>query len=231
MKIIIDTRETALISAFEQANYEFIRQDLSKIGDILFLSDDQTTIIRCYERKTIQDLFSSLYDKRAINQIIRMLNDFSSEQIWYIFEYTLNDDDIRNKPCIDGFMTLLDSCNIHRIHTNDVVHTAKILENTKRKMEEREEISNNSYVGLNFRDLLQSKKKQCYSAVDVQLAQFCMYPNVSSERAHMFLKHYGTLTSFLNAAMNNPNQTINEIKKFKKLGQKNAEKIIKMTKI
>ena len=82
MKILIDSREPNLIKqAFDNA--ELSNLDL---GDII-IKDSQDNILVIFERKTIDDLLSSVKDSRYTDQSDRLSNlDLQSNKIYYIIE-------------------------------------------------------------------------------------------------------------------------------------------------
>ena len=96
MKVIIDERETSLYELC--INSEFLNKELIvlekrvlQLGDILFMSDDETTTFLCIERKTLQDLLASIKDGRYSEQSYRLSNCFPNpHNVVYLLEGMLS---------------------------------------------------------------------------------------------------------------------------------------------
>ena len=78
MKIILDERETHLFNAIqekietmENSSYEIEKKPLT-LGDIHFVQDDKEILI--IERKSLQDLVSSIKDGRYEEQSYRLIH-------------------------------------------------------------------------------------------------------------------------------------------------------------
>ena len=85
--IIIDNREKQLKTYFSEyensEKYTFLYENLD-LGDIIIKKNDK--IILVIERKTIDDLYSSIQDGRYKEQKIRLTNIFSKNQLLYLLE-------------------------------------------------------------------------------------------------------------------------------------------------
>ena len=85
--IIIDNREKQLKTYFSEyensEKYTFLYENL-ELGDIIIKKNDE--IILVIERKTIDDLYSSIQDGRYKEQKIRLTNIFSKNQLLYLLE-------------------------------------------------------------------------------------------------------------------------------------------------
>lgn len=87
IKLVIDTREHALIKSLEKIDVEFEISQLD-VGDIIFCKGNETTHV--FERKTISDLKSSICDGRHREQKARLIGTYEKYKIAYIIEGNLN---------------------------------------------------------------------------------------------------------------------------------------------
>ena len=99
--IVIDNREIKLIElfkSFEIPNFKLSVKPL-KIGDILILNNSENLdietcsdeemykhVLTIFERKTCQDLLSSINDGRYREQKARLIANFNLNQICYLIE-------------------------------------------------------------------------------------------------------------------------------------------------
>lgn len=96
MKVIIDEREASLYElclTHECLNKEMIvlEKRVLQLGDILFMSDDETTTFLCIERKSLQDLLASIKDGRYSEQSYRLTNCFPNpHNVVYLLEGMLS---------------------------------------------------------------------------------------------------------------------------------------------
>jgi crossover junction endonuclease MUS81 len=96
MKVIIDERESSLYELcinHENLNKELIvlEKRVLQLGDILFMSDDETTTFLCIERKSLQDLLASIKDGRYSEQSYRLSNCFPNpHNVVYLLEGMLS---------------------------------------------------------------------------------------------------------------------------------------------
>ena len=96
MKVIIDEREASLYElclTHEYLNKEMIvvEKRVLQLGDILFMSDDETTTFLCIERKSLQDLLASIKDGRYSEQSYRLTNCFPNpHNVVYLLEGMLS---------------------------------------------------------------------------------------------------------------------------------------------
>ncbi len=84
MNLIIDIRESKLISLFENNNINFDKKQLD-LGDIQINNSNNTVLV--FERKTLNDLLSSIVDGRYKEQSFRLDScPVLNHNIYYIIE-------------------------------------------------------------------------------------------------------------------------------------------------
>ena len=83
MNITIDQREPEQLKRFFTDKYDYVILDNLHLGDIVITYMDLKLII---ERKTIDDLASSIRDGRLREQKIRLIKNYPRKNIIYIIE-------------------------------------------------------------------------------------------------------------------------------------------------
>jgi ERCC4-type nuclease len=140
MEIYVDNRERDLILKMQMNCLTFEVKTLD-IGDIHIVDEKTKEIYVIFERKTLEDLSSSITDGRYKEQKQRLLHSISSH-IRKI--YILEGDDIDRfhlgKPIFEGVMVntvIRDKIMIYR--TKDLEETMEIILKTKRCLEKHYE--------------------------------------------------------------------------------------------
>ena len=121
--LVIDYREHNIKDYFD--NYDFSKDKNLKnivynvenldLGDILIKKDEKVVLI--IERKTLQDLYSSINDGRYKEQKIRLKNNYNSKQILYIIE-ECNVKFIKNK--FSNFESIINGAIINSIFRDNI---------------------------------------------------------------------------------------------------------------
>jgi len=111
----IDYREKALIALFNSNEIPIITQSLD-IGDIqiVFKDNDNEHIQLIFERKTINDLYSSIRDGRYHEQKSRLVSNLPRDRITYIIEGTINETKYIDSNAIFGSI-------IHTIYRDKLI--------------------------------------------------------------------------------------------------------------
>ena len=135
MKIILDERETHLFNAIqekletmENTSYNIEKKPLT-LGDIHFVQDEKEILI--IERKSLQDLVSSIKDGRYEEQSYRLIHSSGlfRHNIVYIVEglfSQLRHPISREKKMVYSAMTMLQIFKgFNVVRTNSVIDTAE----------------------------------------------------------------------------------------------------------
>lgn len=181
LNIILDYREHKLISYFSDAP----TQNLD-IGDILFVDNDQT-IKYIVERKTLDDMSSSIIDGRYREQKSRLLA--SNYKIIYILEgFNKNNFGVKYSTILSAMLNLQFRDNITVIRTKDVKETAEILILLKEKLKLSQETKFIEYASnINIskkqnltKDIVFKKQLSCIPGISDKIAQDIMnvYPSL-----------------------------------------------------
>lgn len=137
MKLIVDGRESALAAAL-QANGTPFELDTLALGDVTLVNDDNDTVL-VVERKTWQDLASSISDGRYSEQSARLhATELDNHQIVYIIEGNIRSYTQRGHVSKEALRSAVVSLNYYKgfsvmqaVSTSD---TAQILADFLRKI-------------------------------------------------------------------------------------------------
>ena len=233
LNFYIDAREQQLYNNIIERdldkykdNITFIKKQL-ELGDIIIEYDNIQMI---FERKTMNDLLSSINDGRYKEQKMRLLSNHNN--INYLIEGT----DIISSNNINK-QQLLTSVYYHSIYRDNIkiffnknlndtitfllLLSTKIIDNPDNFKTSQNSISNN-YIDtckIKSKKIDNIDKETCY------LLQLSQIPGISKEIAKNIKDKYPSMTILLNTLNNspNPNKILEDIPN---IGQKKANKII-----
>jgi crossover junction endonuclease MUS81 len=97
IELVIDNREIELIKKL-QIDHKITIEQL-EVGDVVFRQGDETIFV--IERKSVNDLKSSICDGRAREQKTRLLGNFQRDRIMYLIQGSLDlprNSEIRGLP-------------------------------------------------------------------------------------------------------------------------------------
>lgn len=204
IKIYVDTRERSTDV------FKILREKCSvelkqlEVGDYI-LSEDV-----CVERKTVQDFFESIIDRRLLSQASNLSTNFKTPII--IIEGDLNYSlrDIHPNAIRGAIASLLCDFKISIISTNDAKDTAELIYAiAKREQEEKEKI-----VPLRG-------EKKAYTLAEKQRFVIESLPNVSAVLSDRMLRKFKTIARIANASTK-------ELMKVEEIGEKKATEIYKI---
>lgn len=233
IKLQLDTRENSLISNIKSRDLDVYTDKISiniqqlDIGDVIIQCDDKSWI---FERKTVNDLISSIKDGRYKEQKNRLLSTF--DNITYIIE---GDDIISSRN--ERHRTLLSSIytytlyrdDIKLIFTRSVEDTAtflltmctKIIDKPDKFFENNKKINENkSYI-----DFIKVKKISNITPNICYLMQLSQIPTISTTIAKYIQNIYPNMKSFINAIDISKNR-VALLCQIEKIGKDKAKKIL-----
>jgi crossover junction endonuclease MUS81 len=135
MRMIIDNREHDLIekctlSISNNPNYVTIETDVLPIGDILFKTDEGKDVL-IVERKTLQDLISSVKDGRYEEQSHRLkhASGFAPHNIIYLIEgmFSTLRSPLEKKLVLSAMTSMLYFKGFSTIRTSGLQETSDLL--------------------------------------------------------------------------------------------------------
>lgn len=203
MDLIIDNRETKIKEHFKNQSYaKFKNLDM---GDIQFHYDEKILLV--IERKTLQDLASSIKSGRYREQKMRLLNsnDINPNQILYLIEGHIQKTDTIDKvpysTFIGSYINLLMRDDLKIIQTSGIDETIFFIETICKKINNKEinfdkllqlniqndnDISNennisnqNNSIQTDYLSTLKGEKKKNITPENCCILQLTQIPNIS----------------------------------------------------
>ena len=235
LNILIDSRESNLYNDIINRDLdiytnkiEFNKNNID-IGDINIKYRDIEYI---FERKTINDLISSIHDGRYREQKARMIDNYDNKRITYIIE----GDDIlssktynKSKVLQSTYLNILFRDNIRLVFTKNVNETATLILSLSIKIIENPENFNNiSNNNTTYTDNLKLKKKKIENIDEktCYLMQLSQIPYISNTIAKNISNIYPSMTSLI-LALNEVDDKNKELCKIEGIGKEKASYIIK----
>ena len=221
MDIYIDYREKLLIDGFNDKQIEIQIKNL-ELGDINIVNVD-LGINLCFERKTYNDLLSSLRDGRYSEQKKRMLSNLQSNHCTYIIEGKTQELSYNMESAIIHTM-YRDKMNV--VFTNDPSDTIDFICKVYKRCEKNPGYFEKNVVNCSFKIL--SKKKDNITKEYCYILQLSQIPGISDLVATEIAKIYPTYPELISSlkSLENDKLRIKTLSQIKLLGPKKAQKII-----
>lgn len=217
MIIKVDYREKSFIQKYEDlfnnestiSTVTFQTSNLD-LGDI-HICDDNDNIILIFERKTVNDLMSSIKDGRYKEQSYRLNSlDIHNHSIIYVIEGTVSNGNIHNNiPTLYSSMCSLQLYKGFSIFkTNTVKETVEYIyfyacklqkEGNKPLFYSGEICNNTSYV-----DVVHQEKKNNITPDNIGTIMLCNIPYISSVTAKTIMNKYKTIYGLINSITEDP---------------------------
>jgi crossover junction endonuclease MUS81 len=184
MNLIIDMREKKIIELLKnkkKIKYEIKQLD---IGDFIFedLKNEKNNII--IERKSIQDLLSSIVDGRYKEQKMRLLA--SNLNIMYIIE-----GHTEHKTVYSAIVSMsLEGINV--IHTDGLVNTVHVICKMYEKLL-KNGFNNNKKIDDNYSTVVKLCKKKNITPSICAIVQISQIPGISNKTATLIIDMYETM--------------------------------------
>ena len=201
--LVYDSRETKIKELLEKDPKESItlKSDYLDLGDFLFKKEGELVLI--IERKSMNDLYSSIQDGRYKEQKIRLLNNYPLSKIVYIIEGVLNSKTkfFKNSKVItEGAllnMAFRDKLTILR--TTDLKETSDTLYRLGNKILKYPEffMSEKVETKSNYLDSVKVCKKDNMTPSMCNIVQLCQIPGVSKNTASSILDKYSSLSNLI----------------------------------
>ena len=219
MKIIIDKRERGILDIIKDIDDIEYEEKMLDIGDIQIIND-VNEIEYLIERKTINDLMSSVIDGRYKEQKTRILENIDKSKFIYLIEMTGYVK--KYEKMINGF--LLNNIfrdNITIIYSFNIQHSINLIITFYNKLKYKEFLVDNKMV--NFIHNQTKKKKILENKFENVL--MCI-PNVSIETAKVIKLKYEKLINLIDDFKTNGDDILSEIVINKrKIGNKMSKNI------
>jgi ERCC4-type nuclease len=235
LEIIIDNRETSLfnnmierdLDKFE-INIKITKKQL-EIGDIHIIFNEN---IYVYERKTMNDLISSIKDGRYKEQKLRLLSDQSFNNINYIIEGSdiISSNNNHNQELLTSiYYNSIYRDNINIFFTKNINDTitfilllaTKIIKKPDNFIKEKQQLSNDYIDNCKIK----TKKSENIDKETCYLLQLSQIPGISKQIAKNIKDIYPTMILLLKA-LETSSEPSKLLMKIDNIGQQKANKII-----
>ena len=224
--INIDYRESDLYEAFINKTEIQVSKINLQIGDIEIVFGQNKLI---FERKTQNDLLSSIKDGRYKEQKTRMLSTYEPHKCCYIIEKTGATPGatpgVTNKYAIDSAMIhTMYRDKIHVLETNGVLETAElIIKIATRCQKNPDKFQSGSSETSQYIDCMKikTKKSDNIDKTTCYLLQLCQIPGISKTIANEIVKIYPTMKDFYNSEI-----TLEKLRTVPMIGEKKAKIIL-----
>ena len=211
MKIIIDEREVALYERMVSLDTGLlIVKQVLQIGDAIIQNDDVDLCV--IERKTLQDLLSSIKDGRYEEQSHRLIHTsgLSPHNIIYIIEgnmSTLQTD--KDKQLIYSSIT---SLNYYKgfsvLRTTSVNDTADLIIGMTRKIEKNNSKGVLPHTNCEeitpYANVVKKTKKDNITVENISQIMLCQIPGVSTVTSTAIFAKFGTIKKLITSIAENP---------------------------
>jgi len=218
MKLVIDSREPEKFyteiknNLNQEINIEIVRDNLD-VGDFHIYKNNKDLPDFIIERKSINDLLSSIKDGRYNEQSFR-LNNFPihNHNIYYLIEgsieYIKNE---QNKRIVySSIFTISHFKGFSILNTFNINHSINlIIKFIEKLFKEDKKISyyNNSenQIEADYSQVIKSSKKANITKENILEIMLIQIPNISKSIAYLVSKEFKTLKNLIENIEKNPN--------------------------
>ncbi len=221
--ITIDSREQDIIQKFK-TRFPDICFDIKQltVGDIEIYTDDRKLVI---ERKTINDLCSSIKDGRYKEQKYRLLQEYPKEDIMYIIEGRW--EFIENEMIKSSILNTLIRDNIKIFMTCNVDSTVNLVCDISKRLPKYTSEKTTDYISV----LKTKNTKAEYITPKVfQTLALSQIPRVSCSIAKVIIDKYENLSNIITNATVQDISNLTHGSNQRRIGNKLAEKILEYLK-
>ena len=201
MKLVLDNREHKLIDHFKDT---CLIEPL-ELGDIIIRNEVNDEPIFIIERKTLNDLYSSINDGRHREQKMRLVNNYPKSKIAYLIEGNLNQlSESRYKIVYGAMLNTQLRDNLRIFRTNDLKESCFLITALLQKLEKNPEWQSPQTQAstLDYCDTIKTNKKENMTPEVCHIVQLAQIPGVSHSMSKKILEKYTTLSNLIIAYLN-----------------------------
>ena len=205
-----------------------------QLGDILFMSDDETTTFLCIERKSLQDLLASIKDGRYTEQSYRLTNCFPNpHNVVYLLEGMLST--VNDKKLVISCIASLNYFKGFSVHrTVSLAETAMYILCMADKMAREFKKGGTPKVPLNpplttplesteYCNVVKVSKKANITKENISQMILMQIPGISSGTAIEIMKPFSSFLEFVDCIRSDPEY----LSKIKVNGRKIGSNVVK----
>ena len=220
MNIIVDTRESSLLSLMHNDNKTLtITSESLTIGDVHLCTTDNTPIV-IFERKTVKDLAASIQDGRYKEQSIRLHNSsIPNHHIIFLIEGDLDNYKTNSFSKHNITVNALRSSIVSVLYTkgfsvlfskntqdsaNWILQFADKMHRSHYKAHYTDSLSGNATPQI-YTEHIKMKKQSNITPDNIDQIMLSQIPGISITIATAILTTYKTLSQLTQSLMKNPN--------------------------
>ena len=210
MNIVVDYREAGLIEQFNAMGVEIETRNLV-LGDILLEQEGKEVIL--FERKTIEDLASSIVDGRYKEQSCRLSeHGICKHHILYILEGSIarfqssawKSKTITKQTIISAITSLMYYKGFSVMRTENKIETAELIVGMRDKIvKENKPPFIEKAVDVDYVSTVKSVKKDNITPENIDILMLSQIPFISTTIATLLLENR-TLITFIEELKENP---------------------------
>lgn len=248
MLIKLDVREKKIIQEFKNRNLEFKEEQLN-LGDILICNDEKILLI--IERKSVNDLCSSIMDGRYKEQSYRLSeSNTHNHNIIYLIEGDMNSVNKKFKKInSETLQNALITLNVFKgftvIKSNNVENTVEIIDRlfkkikkeskplyylnptiksteSKESTESTESTESNTQID-EYSSVFKTRKKNNITPENINIIMLEQIPDISFKTANVIINKYKTIVNLIK----NLNEDMNCLDNLKLMNNDKERKISK----
>jgi ERCC4-type nuclease len=220
MLIRVDTREDVLYGLFQanvsDASAHVLRSESLPVGDVIISSSDGATDYLVFERKSLQDLASSICDGRYKEQSLRLqaFPRVHAHNVVYVVEGDFSRYSARFSNIGKGALqSAMCSLNYYKgfsvVRTMSVAETFEIIHSYANKLSGGDKRPHDSQGGVRgamlgtvgYCSALKVKQVKCENITPQNIGEImlCNIPGISNKTAAAVMKKYTTLRALMDA--------------------------------
>jgi len=240
IKLIIDSREKNLYNNIKERDLDIYKNNINieylslELGDIKIIIYDNDEIIRelVFERKTLNDLNSSLYDGRYKEQKNRLLSNIAINNLTYIIEGdTISKSINRNSKNISSvYIHTLYRDDIRIIFTDNLFETTNFILTLCSKIIDKPENFYNSNKNTDYLNCIKIKSKKIENITpdNCFILQLSQIPTISNIISKNIVEIYPNIRILIEKLDNceNEKEKIKLLSNINKVGKEKAKKIL-----
>jgi len=219
MKLIVDYRESKIINELNCMDISYETHNLT-LGDIQFIDDG---IHLLFERKTIQDLVSSVCDGRYKDQTTRLKKEIEPNKVYYIIEGYITDTYSIPKSTIYSILFSLQyKYGFHVLYTTQTQETALMIKQMFKKVSilDTKEICSTPVI--------LTKKQESITPENIEIMMLSQIPKIQYHTSKQILEYIGGLKKLYETTEDELNKIKIQTKtgKYRKLSKQIIKNII-----
>ena len=202
MRLIIDNREPKEIITLLQSRIDVVELDNLNLGDYI-IKNENDDIILIFERKSLQDLISSIKDGRYNEQSFRLSEcDTENSKIFYIIEgnimnFCSKNNETLQKMLFSSMLSLSHKKGFSLLHTSNLVESSEFIIRFYHKLKSEKPLKTLEEKNK-YSDVVKSVKKANITKDNINEIMLSSIPGISITTANALMNKYKTINNLTN---------------------------------